>query len=234
MRSNPSDCPRERLHLFGEPSLSDAECLGVIVAAGRGSGAELGATLLQRFGGLAGLAAAEPAELIAHPGVGAGRAAVVAAALGLARRLAAARLTRGAVLRSAEDVALLVRETTRGDRRESFHGVYLDGRHRVLATRTISIGSLTAAPVHPREVFAPAVRAGAAAVVVAHNHPSGDPRPSVDDRSVTERLRRVGELVGIELLDHVVVGEAAYYSFADDREHAFVEGRVAGAVRSTP
>jgi DNA repair protein RadC len=91
----------------------------------------------------------------------------------------------------------------------------LDARHRLLALRLVSTGGLHWAPVHPREVFGVAMRERAAAVVIGHNHPSGDPTPSEDDRRVTERLRQVGELVGIELLDHVVVGEEGFYSFAD-------------------
>ena len=102
---------------------------------------------------------------------------------------------------------------------ESFFVLLLDARHRVLAVRAVSTGGLASAPVHPREVFAPAIRERAAAVVVAHNHPSGDPVPSVDDRRVTERLRQAGELVGIDVLDHVVVGRERFFSFADEAFH---------------
>src|SRR5690606_24002881 len=114
----------------------------------------------------------------------------------------------------------LVREATRDAGRETFWVLLLDTRHRALGLRLVSIGSLQTAPVHPREVFGPAIRERAAAIVIAHNHPSGDPQPSTDDRAVTERLRQVGELCGIELLDHVVVGHDRYWSFADEREHA--------------
>ncbi|MBK8978085.1 MAG: DNA repair protein RadC [Planctomycetes bacterium] len=219
--SRPSPTLRERLRSAGERALSDAECLGLLVAPSRPATAALrsATALLERFGSLAGIAAAEPAELAACAGLGPARAAVLRAAFGLAHRLARARLAVGAALRDAADVARLVREATRDDPRESFHAVLLDARHRVLATHVVGVGTLRSAPVHPREVFRPALRAGAAALVVAHNHPSGDARPSDDDRLVTERLRQVGELCGVELLDHVVVGAQTYFSFADDREH---------------
>jgi DNA repair protein RadC len=119
-------------------------------------------------------------------------------------------------------VARVVLETTRSERRESFFVLLLDGRHRILSFRVVSTGSLQSSVVHPREVFAPAIREGAAAIVVAHNHPSGDPTPSAEDRDVTERLREVGQLVGIEVLDHVVVGVERYFSFADGEFHAVV------------
>jgi DNA repair protein RadC len=133
----------------------------------------------------------------------------------MARRLAEARLRPGAAMRQAGDVARLVRETVRGSRRESFFALLLDARHRVLGLQMVSTGSVAAAPVHPREVFSPAIRAGAAALVVAHNHPSGDPSPSAEDRMVTDRLRQTGDLVGIEVLDHVVVGDDRFFSFAE-------------------
>ena len=99
--------------------------------------------------------------------------------------------------------------------------VYLDGRHRPIALHEAHVGHGTGCPVHPREVFGPAVQLSAAALVVAHNHPSGDPTPSAEDRLVTDRLRQAAELLGIELLDHVVLGDASYYSFADECRHQF-------------
>lgn len=204
----------------GEARLSDAECLALVLRHGqRGESAEqMAQRLLVAFGGLCGLGVAEPREVAALAAVGPVRAASVAAAFGMARRLSESRLRPGAPIRDAADVARVVRDSVRGAGRESFFALLLDGRHRVLGLRTVSTGSLAAAPVHPREVFRPAIREGAAAIVVAHNHPSGDPAPSRDDDRVTERLRQVGQLVGIELLDHLVVGAAGYYSFADRAE----------------
>lgn len=210
--------PRERILQLGEPRLSDAECVALILRTGvRGEPVDLLAQrLLRRFGGLPGLATASLRETAAEPGVGAVRAAALGAAFGLARRLAEAAFRPGTVVRNGGDAARIVRDSARGSRRESFFVVLLDVRHRVMSLQVVSTGSVEATPVHPREVFSPAIRDGAAAVVVAHNHPSGDPSSSAEDRLVTDRLRDVGVLVGITLLDHLVVGAERYYSFAEE------------------
>jgi DNA repair protein RadC len=215
--------PRERMRHLGESRLSDAECLALVLRrGGRGETAEqLSQRLLQSFGSLVRLGAAEMGELMRLPGLGPTGAAALSAAFGLARRLSEGRCRPGTRVRDAADVARVVREASRGARQERFFAVLLDARHRVLGLRIISVGSLSSAPVHPREVFGPAIREGAAALILAHNHPSGDSRPSEDDQRVTERLRDVGDLMGIEVLDHVVVGGARYYSFAQDRFRSF-------------
>lgn len=210
--------PRERLLQLGESRLSDAECVALILRTGvRGETAEhVAQRLLRRFGGLPGLASASVRETAAQRGVGPVRAAALGASFGLARRLAEASLRPGTRIHNGGDVARIVRDSARGSRKENFFAVLLDRRHRVMSVQVVSTGSIDAVAVHPREVFSPAIRDGAAAVVVAHNHPSGDPTPSTEDRLVTERLREVGELVGIGLLDHVVVGAERYFSFADE------------------
>jgi len=213
--------PRERIAALGERRLSDAECLALILRTGRrGENAEqMAQRLLRLFGGLDALAAAEVREVAAMPGLGPTRAAAVAAAFGLARRLTEARFRPGVAVRDGHAVARIVRDSARGQRQEQFFALLLDARHRVLGLRIISTGGLTGAPVHPREVFSAAIRDGAAAVVVAHNHPSGDPTPSDEDRLVTERLRAAGELIGVRVLDHLVVGHDRFYSFADESVH---------------
>ena len=218
--------PRERLVHLGEQRLSDAECLALILRTGQpGESAEqLAQRLLARFGGLSGLAAAAPGQLSTEHGVGRARAASIVGAFGLARRLVEAEQPPGAPVRGGSDVAQIVRESVRHTKQESFFALLLDARHRVIGFRVVSTGGLQSAPVHPREVFGPAIREGAAAMVVAHNHPSGDPTPSDEDRRITERLREVGQLIGIELLDHVVVGDRRFYSFADEQYH-LVSGR---------
>ena len=212
------DGPRERILQLGELRLSDAECVALILRTGvRGETAEqLAQRLLRRFGGLPGLAVARVREVAAEPGVGPVRAAAVCAGFGLARRLTEAALRPGTAVRNGGDVARIVRDSALGSRRESFFAVLLDVRHRVMTVHVVSTGSIDAAPVHPREVYSPAIRDGAAAVVVAHNHPSGDPTPSAEDRVVTDRLRDAGVLVGIPLMDHLVVGGDRYYSFAEE------------------
>src|SRR5690606_27956218 len=214
--------PRERILSVGEKRLSDAECLALILRTGRrGENAEqMAQRLLRHFGGLDALAAAEVREMSATPGLGPARAAAVAAAFGLARRLTETRYRPGVPVRDGRAVARMVHSAAFGARQEQFFALLLDSRHRVLGLRVISTGTLVGAPVHPREVFAAAIRDGAAAIVVAHNHPSGDPQPSDDDRAVTERLRAASELIGIRMLDHIVVGKDRFYSFADGQEHA--------------
>jgi DNA repair protein RadC len=210
--------PRERILQLGEPRLSDAECLALILRTGaRGEGAEqVAQRLLRSSGGLPGLAVRSVREVARERGVGPVRAAALGAAFGLTRRLADAALRPGTVVRHGGDVARIVRDSARGSRRENFFTVLLDVRHRLMALHVVSTGGIDSAPVHPREVYSAAIRDGAAAVVVAHNHPSGDASPSPDDRRVTERLREAGVLLGIDLLDHLVVGAERYYSFADE------------------
>jgi DNA repair protein RadC len=125
------------------------------------------------------------------------------------------------VLRMGSDAARMVRAFIAGDPRESFVAVYLDNRHKVLAIHRVSIGTADASMVHPREVFGPALTMGAVALVVAHNHPSGDPMPSTEDRLVTERLRQAGDLLGVQLLDHVVIGSDRFYSFSEESSRPY-------------
>lgn len=127
-------------------------------------------------------------------------------------------------MRSGRDVAGLLHEFFADDPRERFAVVYLDTRHRPIAVHDASIGTADSTTVHPREVFGPALALVASAIIVAHNHPSGDPTPSENDRVVTERLRQAGELLGIALLDHLVVGARRYYSFADESVHVLEGG----------
>ncbi|MCA8951152.1 MAG: DNA repair protein RadC [Planctomycetes bacterium] len=119
-------------------------------------------------------------------------------------------------VRHAGDVVGLLRAFLRDDPREQFVAVYLDTRHRPIAVHDAHVGTCDSSPVHPREIFGPAVALSATAIVVAHNHPSGDPTPSTQDRAVTERLRAAGELLGIPVLDHLVLGDARFFSFAEE------------------
>ncbi len=124
-------------------------------------------------------------------------------------------------LRHGGNVASLARAVLGDDPREGFLAFYLDNRHRVLAVHRVSIGTCENTAVHPREVFGPALQLSAQAIVVAHNHPSGDPTPSPEDRKATERLKQAGELLGVELLDHVVLGSERFYTFAEEAFHPF-------------
>ena len=211
--------PRERLLALGTGALSDGELLAVVIGKGHssaGSALAMARGLLATFGDLRGVLSASTAELASQPGVGSALAAKIIAVGEVARRAQSDRLDPGVFLASAASVHAHFGPLLADDKRESFYIVMLNGKNRVLAKMRISQGSLASSIVHPREAFRPAVREAAAAVLFVHNHPSGDPTPSQEDRRITERLRRAGELMGIPVLDHVVVGRGGYWSFADN------------------
>lgn len=212
--------PRERLAEFGPVALTDAELLALLVRTGTGGRGALDVardTLLAAEG-LRVLASAPVAELESLPGLGPVKAATLVAAFELGRRVATQKLERGVALSSPQDVHRHFAPRLRDEPCEHFLAVLLDGRHRVLGDVAVSRGTLTSSLVHPREVFRPAIRQAAAAVVLVHNHPSGDPAPSLEDRRVTVRLREAGELVGIRVVDHVIVAEGGYHSFEEEGE----------------
>jgi len=177
---------------------------------------EVGATLLGRFRSVGGLAQATLEELVTLPGVGETKAARVLAALELARRLLEPPPQRR-IIRSAADAAALCASMHTLDR-EHFRAILLNTRHEVLGVADVSIGGLASAPVHPREVFKEAIRHSAAGMIVVHNHPSGHPEPSRDDILITEQLRAAGRLMGIEVLDHIIIGERAFVSLREQRQ----------------
>ena len=212
-----SDRPRERLFAMGSAALSDRELLALVLRTGapRNSVLALASRLLELCGGLRGLARAPAQQLRELPGVGAAKSASLLAALEIGRRLASRRLRAGDVLKSPADIYHHFHPHLRDVPQERFLVVLLDGRHRVLREVAISQGTLTASLVHPREVFRPALREAAAAIILVHNHPSGDPAPSQEDLEVTRRLVRAGEILGIPVLDHVVVAERGYVSLRE-------------------
>jgi DNA repair protein RadC len=213
-----ADAPRERLAGLGAEALSDAELVALLLRTGaaRLSAREVAQALLRRHGGLRGLSRAVLPELRCQTGVAEAKAASLLAAFELGRRVASLRLRRGDPIRSPADVHRHFHPLLRDASHERFLVVLLDGRHRVIRPVLTSQGTLTASLVHPREVFAPALREPAAAVVLVHNHPSGDPTPSREDREITARLAAAGEILGIPVLDHVVVAEQGYVSLRED------------------
>jgi len=210
--------PRERLVSRGAEALSAAELLALLLRTGRrgGDALEVARGLLARCGGLDRLESAPACEMAAVPGVGPAKAGSLVAAFELGRRCAASHLPEGAALRSPEEVFRHFAARLRRLDHERFAVVLLDGRHRVLGEEVVSRGTLTASLVHPREVFRPALRASAAAVILVHNHPSGDPTPSAEDRRVTARLAEAGEILGVRVLDHVVVAERGFVSLREE------------------
>jgi DNA repair protein RadC len=214
----PADArPRERLAARGAAELGDAELVAILLGAGtRGANAlDVAATLLRGAGGVAGLLSATCDELAVHAGVGPARATAIKAALELGRRATAARPVRGRRLAGASEVWTHFRARLAPLPVEEFWALGLDVRHRVQREHCLARGSLTGVEVHPRDVFRPLIRDATAAVIFCHNHPSGDPEPSRADIELTFRLREVGELVGIPVLDHVVVGWEGYTSLAE-------------------
>lgn len=211
--------PRRRMLAAGPRALSAAELLGVLLAGAGGDerrALELAGEVLSRTGGLAGLVDASYGDLSAV--VGTGRASALLAAIELGVRLHVARWPERPTISSPRDVHELLGPRLRVLDREAFVVVLVDVKNRVIATPTVAVGTLSSCLVHPREVFKCAIRAGAASIILAHNHPSGDTQPSAEDRTVTRRLVEVGETIGIEVLDHVIVGDG----FLSLKEHGLL------------
>jgi DNA repair protein RadC len=208
--------PRERLLAHGAALLTDAELVALLLGTGtRGRSAAVLARELLDPRGLAALAEAAPRELAAVSGIGVAKATQLLAACELGRRIAARPLRRGDRIASPEDVHRHFHARLRDAATEQFHTVLLDSRHRVIRSVLTSQGTLTASLVHPREVFRPALREAAAALVLVHNHPSGDPSPSPEDREITRRLAQAGTLLGIPVLDHVIVADRGFASLRE-------------------
>ncbi len=212
--------PRERLLAGGPSVLSDAELLGLLFGIGsqEKTAVELAGEVISGAGGLHNLFDASVHELKQVKGIGEAKACILLAALELARRLSVARNPGRPVISSPADVDGLLRGRIANLDREHFVVVLLNTKNEVIEAPTVSVGTLSSSLVHPREVFKPAIRASAASVVLAHNHPSGRVEPSREDREVTGRMVEAGEVVGIEVLDHVIVGEG-YFSM---KEHGML------------
>ena len=212
-----SERPRERLEQYGPESLSTAELLAIVVRVGsRGESAvRLAERLLSEFDGLAGIARARIPQLSALPGVGLAKAAQLQAAFELGKRLATSVDGPKAVVRGASDAAALLMEDLRHRQQECLGAIFLDARNQVICVRILTVGTLTGSPAHPREVFREALAQGCASLIICHNHPSGDPTPSKDDIALTARLVEVGELMGVPLLDHIVIGGGRYISLKE-------------------
>ena len=210
--------PRERLLAKGPEALSDAHLLAILLRTGRrdSSAVQVALEVLSRVGGVGGLAGCGIEELCAIPGIGPAKAAQLKAALALGRRSMAVPLSTGTRIGSSGDLFKHFHPALRDLKHEVFKVVLLDAKNQVIKEMTVSEGSLTLSIVHPREVFALAVRESAAAILVLHNHPSGDPTPSQEDRQLTDRLVAAGRLLGIRVLDHVILGDGRYISFADE------------------
>jgi DNA repair protein RadC len=213
------DRPREKLLTKGPQALSETELLAIVLRNGNASTGESAIDharlLLSQFGGLKGIDEASVSELAAIKGIGPAKVAEIKACLEIAKRMGSQKWQTGEPLRSSEDVYRHFRENLGREKRELFYVVLLNNKNRKIREVKISEGSLTASLVHPREVYNPVIRESAAAVIFVHNHPSGDPAPSPEDIDITKRLKEVGDVMGVRVLDHVVIGYDRFFSFSD-------------------
>ncbi len=210
-----SERPRERLQKLGVDALSAQEILSLIL--GRGIAGEsvmvTAQRLLSRFGNLKGIASASIEELSQVKGIGIAKASQIKASFELANRLEGySESGDKPVVKTPDDVAGLVKSRLRDKKKEHFLALLLDTRNKLIKVSEISIGSLDTSIVHPREVFKEAIAASAASMIFVHNHPSGDPEASDDDIKLTKRLAEAGEIVGIDVLDHIIIGDKKYLS----------------------
>jgi DNA repair protein RadC len=213
----PHDRPREKLERLGAAGLGDNELLALVLGSGSRETDALGLAnrLLARAGGLHGLPRIGLADLRDTPGVGQARAAQILAAVELGRRTLTRAVGERLTLTTPQNMAEFLLPQFGIAPVERFGVVLLDTKKQVLRVRLISVGSLDQTVVHPREVFREAVSAGASALVLFHNHPSGDPTPSADDLALTIQMLTAGEVMGIAVVDHVILGEQRYFSLAE-------------------
>ncbi len=209
---SPSDRPREKMLSRGAGTLTDEEIVAAVIGSGCGrEGVLVVARRLLGGMGLEALGSKGADDLMSVKGLGSARACQVAAALELGRRVFLPKEDSPPIVTGPESAFALIRDLG-GRKREHFMAIYLNARNALISRETISIGSLNASLVHPREVFFPAVRNLAANIILAHNHPSGDLTPSREDVELTRRLVKAGELMGIEVLDHLVVAGRRFVS----------------------
>ena len=214
-----NDRPREKMAANGAAVLTDAELIAILLRTGTAEKSAIDiASEMTADGGLykrlAGITRLN--ELTNIKGLGQAKAATVLAALEIGRRIASAKPLEKIHLSCPQDVADFLMPRLRYAAKEQFVVILLNSKNKVIGTEVVSEGSLSSSIVHPREVFAPAMLHHAAAIMVAHNHPSGDPKPSFEDEEVTRMLSRSGKVLGIPMIDHVIIGDGNYYSFLEN------------------
>ena len=214
-----NDRPREKMAANGAAVLTDAELIAILLRTGTAEKSAIDiASEMTADGGLykrlAGITRLN--ELTNIKGLGQAKAATVLAALEIGRRIASANPLEKIHLSCPQDVADFLMPRLRYAAKEQFVVILLNSKNKVIGTEVVSEGSLSSSIVHPREVYAPAILHHAAAIMVAHNHPSGDPKPSFEDEEVTRMLSRSGKVLGIPMIDHVIIGDGNYYSFLEN------------------
>lgn len=212
-----SSRPREKLEVFGRSHLSDQELLAILLGSGspKNDVLQLSQKLLQEFP-LAKLGNVKAEQLIKFPGIGKAKASKVLAALELGERIYAPTMLHKVLIRSTEDVVEQLKEYAQ-KKQEYLVALYLNARHELLQKEVIGIGSLNSMVITPKEIFSPAMLLPCASLIVAHNHPSGDPNPSEDDIKFTSRVHEAGEVLGIPLVDHLVIAKSSYFSFRENK-----------------
>lgn len=216
MRKLPqSEKPREKLLREGRDKLSNIEILAIIIGSGtrRKSAMELAAEIISKdSSGIRYLADCRPEELTSISGIGPCKATEILAAVELGKRLASIPATERDVIKSSSDIADIFMERMRYHKKEHFISLMINAKGQIIEETEVSIGDLCSSTTHPREVFVDAVRRSAGSVIFVHNHPSGDPSPSDMDISTTKRLMEAGEILGIPVLDHIIIGDGCYIS----------------------
>jgi DNA repair protein RadC len=218
LRDVPSeDRPRERMLQHGASALSNAELLAILLRTGTfaESAVRLAQRILNECGGLRSLVDMTKDQLTEIKGIGNAKALQIQASIELGRRLARTKMSDTVTIRSPENVDELLREELRYLQKEHFVCLFLNTKNHVIGQETLSMGSLNASIVHPREVFRAAIKRSSAALICVHNHPSGDPTPSPEDIQITQRLVEAGAIIGIEVLDHVIIGDHKFISLKE-------------------
>jgi len=218
LREIPSaERPRERMLQYGAQALSNAELLAILLRTGTvsESALQLANKLLAEAGSLRNLMDMSTDQLTSIKGIGCAKAIQVKAGLELSQRLAKSARSKTLTVRAPKDVADYLSEELRYLQKEHFVCLFLNTKNHLIAAETLSIGSLSSSIVHPREVFHAAIRRSSASIICAHNHPSGDPTPSREDVEITARLVAAGSIIGIDVLDHVIIGEQSFVSLKE-------------------
>lgn len=212
--------PREKLTRFGPENVSDAELLAILLRIGsrEKSAIDLARHLIREVGGLEGIDGKGISELCQIKGIGPAKAAQLKAAFEIGKRLLSGQGTEKKRITSSQEVYKILSPHLRHRKREAFKVIFLTRRHAIIGEQTVFEGSLTESLINPREIVKSALAHSAAGVIFVHNHPSGDPSPSLEDRKVTDQLVKACELVNIRVVDHIIVGDHGYYSFADQKQ----------------
>lgn len=209
--------PRERMLQFGAQALSNAELLAIILRTGTisESAVHVAQRLLKQTDGLRNLVDMSTDQLTEIKGIGLAKAAQIQAGIELGRRLARSTMNEAVTIRSPKDAADYLMEDLRYLQKEHFVCLFLNTKNHVIGQETLSMGTLNSSLVHPREVFRAAIKRSSASIICAHNHPSGDPAPSPEDIHLTNRLVEAGQIIGIDVLDHIVIGDRTFVSLKE-------------------